>query len=171
MSSEAIQPACLVCGGYPDLPASPRGDLAVCSPCRAEHAGAVELRLPEGARPRDQETRHFVVPRREFLPGKGALEALRQWGEALDTAARRVGLLRSLLEAGLSDPEAVAHVLLTGGAARFKLRAATGGDLALTDLPAPLARRLAEECPEIARGPALPEAELVRLAGRPDRRP
>lgn len=171
MSPEAIHPTCVVCGGPAAVSASARHDLAACSPCRAEHAGAVDLALPRHVAPEDLAATHLVIPRRDFLPGKGALEALRQWGEALETAVAKVALLRTLLEAGLSDPEAVAHVLLTGGEARFKLRRMGRDKLDLYDLPAPLARRLAEECPEIARGPALSDAELLRLADAPDRRP
>ena len=176
MSSEAIQSEfCLVCAETP-LPASSvrgaaLGDLpGVCSPCRAEHTGEVELRLPEGARLDDLVTRHFVIRQREFLPGKGAREALRQWEEALDTGARRLGLLRTLLEAGSSDAEAVAEVLLTGGEMRFNLRAQSNSVLRLTDLSPLLARRLAQEGPEIASGPELPRAEMLRLLAEARRR-
>jgi len=169
MSAEAIHSElCLVCDETPMPASSVRGASlsdapSICSPCRAEHTGEVVLHLPPDARPRDLVVRHFTVRRREFLTGKGALEVLRQWGEALDVAARRMGLLRALLEAGSSDAEAVAEALITGGEMRFKLRERGGSTLRLTSLPPLLARRLAQEVPEIAAGPQLDRPDLLRL--------
>lgn len=176
MTGEAIQPElCPVCEETPLPPSSVRGASpadapVICSPCRAEHTGEVELQLPRDAHIGALRVRHLTIRQREFLPGKGALEVLRQWEEAMETGAAQVRLLRALLEAGPSDAEQVAHVLLTGGELRFKLRAKGDHFFRLTDLAAPLARRLATEFPQIASGPMLPHAELRRLLAEARRR-
>lgn len=164
MKLRPIQPRgnpCPACGTHvewgktPEAPdrADPDG-LWACSPCRAEAAGLVELRLPPQVLPAG------VVRSVAVDSDTWAIQmVLRVWADALAGSSERVRELAMALESA-PDEEAVAHAIM-GGARQPGLSLAQGEPrtLIMGELDAATARRLAETC-DLAHGPAVLPAEL-----------
>lgn len=161
---------CCLCGDYEVRQFSHRGKPIsemppVCSPCRAERTGAIQLSLPREVDPAVLRAR--VSPDKLRFPSEDerarAIQVvLRMWRDALVKSAEAVTQLVAALEGGPAE-ERVAHELLgtplVGG-----LEALTRppGTLKLTGLAPALARRLATEV-RWAEGPPLLVADLPAL--------
>lgn len=164
MKLRAIQSggsACPACGNHvewgktPEAPDKANPDTPwACSPCRAEAAGVVELRLPPQVLPAGA-VRSVAVDRDHW-----AIQmVLRVWADALAGSAERVRELATALESA-PDEEAVAHAIM-GGAQPPALTLVQDNPraLCLGELDPAAARRLAETC-ALAVGPATLAPEL-----------
>lgn len=135
----------------------------VCSPCRAERTGAIQMTVLA-----DVDPRHVAERIRSHRPGspatlEGAIHVgLRTWAEALRRSAESALLLLKGFEE-LPPEEAVAESVM-GAPRAAALEAPPGrpGTVKLTGLAPELARRLAETVP-LAEGPPLTTGELAAL--------
>lgn len=148
--------------------ASLADEVTVCSPCRAEHTGTVQLRLPLGAAP-GEITKRLKDFRRD-PDFAGAVQAgLSVWAKALQEGADAATGVLAALE-NRPDEERVAAEFMGApllGDCDFLADPERPG-LKLTGLPPELARRIVETVP-MAEGPPLSVelmAELLRQAKR-----
>lgn len=157
---------CFLCGHHEIREFSFKGasltDLPlVCSPCRAERTGAIQMVMPSALDPSVLSQR--IDPYREKPPAvmSGAIQvALDVWEKALqDTAHSAKVLMRILTDR--PDEEAVIHALM-GGPLISNLESARPGTLVLTGIAPELARRIATEVP-LAEGPALSPAHETEI--------
>jgi hypothetical protein len=136
--------------GLPDWP------WWLCSPCRAEATGTVDLTLPMMAAPTT------------LALGGGGPRAIHKnlagWVAGLHVATAQVAEL--LVSLGGSDEEVTAHAVMgtdpLGDAPRLTRHPADVRTLVLTDLPVGTARRLAETT--FAEGPHLSTERIRELA-------
>ena len=151
--------SCPLCGETADRPHTERGESWVCSPCRAEHAGVVVLRIPAKALPpavvEAAGSARFMGNRRSANLALGA------WAHRLQLVLEEVRAVRAALDAA-PDTEAVAHAVM-GTDADPQLREVQGDGLALevSGLPALLARRLVKTT--FAKGPSLSSDAMSAL--------
>ncbi len=130
----------------------------VCSPCRAEHDGAIQLVPPDSAR--------GTVIAERVEPHHGdrgaAVVGLRTWAEAMRQYVQSVESVAYALVTQ-PDAEAVANALM-GDFSVFLMAepVATMNSMLVRGLPPATARRLAKVVPH-ASGPPLPPDRLRQL--------
>lgn len=158
MSGGAIQ-SCPRCGEGPaEAESAAVAAPWVCAPCRAEHAGAIQLRLPHQAH-------SDYTLRLAQIVGEGpdAQETVEAWAAGLDGAAKALRRVAKILRSSVpSEAEAVAAALMASDGPTV-VAAGRSLELRLEDLPASLARKLAEEV-SLAHPPDLTDVEILALA-------